>query len=65
MTATMIVSDRMLSVEKGIICVPVKDGWMPEARKNTQIKDNVLLDPTAANSPSTAGWIALGYSNNG
>ena len=64
-TATMIVSDGKLSVEKGSICAPAKEGWIPEARKNAQIKDNVLLETTDANSPSTAGWIALGHANNG
>jgi hypothetical protein len=64
-TATMIVVDGKLSVEKGSICAPTKDGWVPEARKNAPIKDNVLLETIDTNSPSTAGWIALGHSNNG
>ena len=64
-TATMLVSDGELIVEKGSTCAPAKGGWLPEARKNAQIKDNVLLEATQANSPSTAGWIVLGHSNNG
>ena len=57
--------ESKLSVEKGSICAPTKEGWVPEVRKNAPIKDNVLLETTDANSPSTAGWIALGHSNNG
>ena len=64
-TATMIVVDGKLSVEKGSVCAPTKEGWVPEARKNAPIKDNVLLATTDANSPTNAGWIALGHSNNG
>ena len=61
----MIVVDGKLSVEKGSVCAPTKEGWVPEARKNAPIKDNVLLATTDANSPTNAGWIALGHSNNG
>lgn len=64
-TASMLVIDGKLSVEKGSVCAPARDGWIPEARKNAQIKDNILLETTDVNSPSTAGWIALGHSNNG
>lgn len=63
--ATMTVFDGKLSVEKGSICAPTKDGWAPEARRNAKIKDNVLLETIDVNSPSTAGWVALGHSNNG
>lgn len=63
--ATMIVSDGKLFVEKGSTCAPTKDGWIPEARRKAQIKDNVLLETSDANSPSTAGWIVLGHANNG
>lgn len=64
-TATMRVEDGTFIVEKGSICAPVKDGWVPEARKNAIIKDNILQEDIECNSPSTAGWIALGTSNNG
>ena len=63
--ATMVVSDGKISVEKGSKCAPAKDGWIPEARKNAVIKDNILVETIDANSPSTAGWIVLGHSNNG
>ena len=64
-TATMIVVDGKLAVEKGSTCAPAREGWVPEARRTAPIKDNILLETTDANSPSTAGWIALGHSNNG
>ena len=64
-TASMIVADGKLFVEKGSTCAPVKDGWVPEARRKAQIKDNILLETADANSPSTAGWIVLGHANNG
>ncbi len=64
-TATMRVEDGMFIVEKGSICAPVKDGWMPEARKAALIKDNVLQADIECNSPSTAGWVVMGSNNNG
>ena len=63
--AKMIVSDGKISVEKGSVCAPARNGWVPEARKNAIIKDNILVETADANSPSTAGWIVLGHSNNG
>lgn len=64
-TATMQVEDGMFIVLKGSICAPAKDGWVPESRRNASIKDNILQDDVTCNSPSTAGWIPLGYANNG
>lgn len=64
-TATMVVTEGKIAVEKGSICAPTKEGWVPEARKSAPIKDGVLLETIDANSPSTAGWIVLGHSNNG
>lgn len=64
-TATMRVDDGTFTVLKGCNCAPIKEGWAPEARKTAPIKDNVLLEDVPANSPSMAGWIVLGHSNNG
>ncbi len=61
----MRVDDGLFIVEKGGNCVPVKDGWMPEVRKNAVIKDDILQEDIECNSPSTAGWIAMGKSCNG
>lgn len=63
--ATMTVLDGKISVDKGSTCAPIKGNWAPEARRNAQIKDNMLVETIDVNSPSTAGWIALGHSNNG
>lgn len=63
-TATMRVDEGMFIVLKGSICAPAKEGWLPESRKNAPIKD-ILQEDTVCNSPSTAGWIALGHSVNG
>ncbi|NLD17317.1 MAG: DUF4357 domain-containing protein [Tissierellia bacterium] len=63
--ATMKVEDGVFTVLKDSICAPTKDGWIPESRKNAPIKNNILLDDIICNSPSTAGWIVLGSSNNG
>jgi hypothetical protein len=63
--ATMRIEDGLFIVEKGSICAPVKGDWMPEVRKNAVIKNNILQKDVECNSPSTAGWIALGSSNNG
>lgn len=64
-TATMLVENGMFIVQKGSICAPAKDGWVPESRKNAPIKDNILQENVVCNSPSTAAWIALGHSVNG
>ncbi len=63
--ATMRVEHGVFIVEKGSICAPVKSSWMPEVRKSAIIKNNILQEDVECNSPSTAGWIALGKSNNG
>ncbi len=62
--ATMKVEDGVFVVLKGSTCAPAS-GWIPESRKNAPILDNVLMDDVDCNSPSTAGWIVLGVSNNG
>ena len=64
-SAKMRVEDGTFVVLKGCTCCPTKDGWVPEARKNAPIENNILLDNISTNSPSTAGWIVLGHSNNG
>lgn len=64
--ATMRVEDGLFIVEKGSICAPVMKGeWSPEARKNAVIKNNILQEDVECNSPTTAGWIAVGKRCNG
>ena len=64
-TAIMVVENGVFTVKKGCTCLPTKDGWIPESRKNAPIKDGILLADVITNSPSTAGWVVLGHSNNG
>lgn len=64
-SAKMRVEDGTFIVLKGCSCAPTKPGWCPEARKTAPIKNNFLLDDVVANSPTMAGWIVLGHSNNG
>lgn len=61
----MRVEDGAFIVLAGSTCAPTKEGWVPEARKNALIQDNTLMEDVICNSPSTAGWIVLGGSNNG
>lgn len=63
--ATMRVQDGVFTVLKGSTCVPTKEAWLPESRKIAQIENNILMENVDCNSPSTAGWIPLGKSNNG
>lgn len=64
-SAKMRAEDGTFIVLKGSVCAPTKPGWAPEVRKIAPIKNNILLDDVVANSPSMAGWIVLGHSNNG
>ncbi len=64
-TATMRVDNGTFIVLKGCTCVPTKPGWVPESRKTAPIVDGVLQDDIITNSPSSAGWVVLGHSNNG
>ncbi|MCR4622433.1 MAG: DUF4357 domain-containing protein [Clostridiales bacterium] len=62
---TMRVENGIFIVEKGSTCVPSKADWLPEARRSAIIKNDILQEEVECNSPSTAGWIVLGHSNNG
>ncbi len=64
-TATMRVDDGTFTVLRGCKCGPTKEGWAPEARRTAPIKDDILMEDVTANSPSMAGWVVLGHSNNG
>lgn len=64
-SAKMRVEDGTFIVLKGCTCAPTKKGWVPESRKAAPIKNNVLQDDIKVSSPSAAGWIVLGHSNNG
>lgn len=64
-TATMCVDSGTFMVKKGCVCAPRKPGWAPEICRNAPIVNNVLQNDVVVNSPSTAGWLVLGHSNNG
>ena len=64
-TATMKVEGGMFIVLKGSTCAPTKAEWMPDARKSALIENDILIEDVSCNSPSTAGWVVLGYANNG
>lgn len=63
--AKMKVENGTFTVLKGSECAPTKDEWIPECRKNAPIINNILQEDVTCNSPSSAGWIAIGKANNG
>lgn len=65
--ATMKVEDGSFIVLKGSTCAPIKstDHWAPDVAKSAVIVNNILQEDVYCPSPSTAGWVALGKSNNG
>lgn len=64
--AEMVVEDGVFTVKAGAKCLPVNEGvWTPEPRRTAPIVDGVLQADVATRSPSTAGWVVLGCSNNG
>lgn len=60
-----IVKDGIFTVQKGSICAPVLPGYVPKARKDAFILDNVLQEDLVCTSPSSAGWVVIGRTNNG
>ena len=63
--ATMRVEEGMFIVETGSLCAPSKSTWIPDSVKLAKIEENILLEDVVCKSPSTAGWVVLGTSNNG
>lgn len=60
-----VVEDGVFKVLKGSICAPTGSGFVPEIRKSARIENNVLLEDIVCSSPSSAGWVVIGRSNNG
>lgn len=60
-----IVEDGIFRVLKGSICGHANGSFVPDIRKNARIENNVLMEDIICSSPSTAGWIVIGKSNNG
>ena len=63
--ATMVVDGKKFIVKKGSNCLPCDQDWIPEARKNAEIKDGILQKDVECRSSSSAGWVVLGHANNG
>ena len=63
--ASMRVENGKFIVLKGSQCLPCDKDWMPEDRRNARIEHGILMEDVTCNSPSTAGWVVLGKSNNG
>lgn len=59
------VENGVFTVKKGSICAPTKDGFIPADRRNAKIKNNILIEDITCSSPSSAGWVIIGASNNG
>ena len=64
-TGIMRVAGGVFTVLKGAVCSPTKDGYIPEIRRLAIIRENMLAEDIDTNSPSAAGWVVLGHSNNG
>ena len=60
-----IVKDGLFTVLKGSICGNTGKEYVPSIRQNAKIKDNILQEDIICMSPSSAGWIVIGKSNNG
>lgn len=56
----------VFTVLKGSICGPITGPRnAPDIRKRAKIEDNILMEDVVCSSPSGAGWLVIGKSNNG
>ena len=60
-----VVEDGIIRVLKGSKCAPTKDGYVPEIRKKARIENDILIEDVICSSPSSAGLLVIGRSNNG
>ena len=60
-----IVKDGVFTLLKGSICGDTSNGYIPSIRKNAKIDNNILQEDIVCSTPSSAGWIVIGKSNNG
>lgn len=60
-----IVKDGIFTLLKGSICGDTGKGYIPYIRKNAKIDKNILQEDIICSSPSSAGWVVIGKSNNG
>lgn len=60
-----IVEDGVFTVLKGSFCGNTGKGYIPIIRKNAKIINNILQEDIVCKSPSSAGWVIIGKSNDG
>lgn len=60
-----IVKDGIFTLLKGSICGDTGKGYIPSIRINAKIDKNILQEDIVCSSPSSAGWVVIGKSNNG
>ena len=60
-----IVKDGVFTLLKGSICGDTGNSYIPSIRKNAKIDNNILQEDIVCSTPSSAGWIVIGKSNNG
>lgn len=61
-----IVEDGTMTVLKGSVCAPATNiGFVPVIRNDAWIENDILQENIISTSPSSAGWIVIGRSNNG
>lgn len=60
-----IVKDGVFTLLKGSVCGDTGNGYIPSIRKNAKIDKNILQEDIVCSTPSSAGWVVIGKSNNG
>ncbi|MFP5527926.1 DUF4357 domain-containing protein [Peptococcus simiae] len=60
-----LVKDGLFLVLKGSLCAPLEGEVTPAIRQNAKISNHILTEDVICRSPSTAGLLVLGKSNNG
>lgn len=60
-----IVKNKQFIIQKGSICSQKCDNKAPKIRKNANIKNNILQEDIVCPTPSAAGWVVIGKSNDG
>lgn len=60
-----IVKKGVFTLLKGSFCGNTGTGYVHSLRKSAKIKDNILQEDIDCFSPSSAGWVIIGKSNNG
>ncbi len=65
-TGKAVMEDGVFKVLRGSICAPTQEeGYVHRIRRETKIINNILVEDIVCSSPSEAGWVVIGRSNNG